>query len=375
MQTTAEGRGGSTLASRPRGAPLAVERWNDPQGLQINTFDRVLCGMVRVGLVREAICRFLALTTEALNFYLVRLDLPTPPDRPMRRSSGKHPWVDEQVRLLIELWTANLCTAAIGEALGRTPGSVRSKASRVGLFRRNRRDLTKVIDSTKRVDRTTASPAIVETVTEVVSEPAPDPSAVSRNTPVSTVPVTAVVEAVAPGFSVILAVPVEDIRTQSVAGAGIAFAASEAASAVDADGRGGRRLKQSAEMATTQPRSRRMDWTDELSEEVARRWFAYQHHSGIAEDMGLTEAQARSHATSLSLPPRERNKIVPDYVAGRPYDTALERSRVKRHCDFDHRLFWGTRNGPHTSPRAKKTARYKALHSGLWEAHATISVE
>ena len=107
---------------------------------------------------------------------------------------------------------------------------------------------------------------------------------------------------------------------------------------------------------------------------MARRWFAYQHHRGIAEDLGLTEAQVRSHATALSLPRRERKKLVPDYVEGRPYDRTLEDSMVKRRCNFDHRLFWSTKNGPHTSPRATKTERYRALHSGFGEAHSTISV-
>src|SRR5579872_7192700 len=100
MQTTAEGGDRTTVRLSPSGESLSAERCGDPQGLHIGTFDRVLCGMVRVGLVQEAICRFLLLTNETLSFHLVRLNLPTPSERLMRKPSGKRSWSDEEVRLL-----------------------------------------------------------------------------------------------------------------------------------------------------------------------------------------------------------------------------------------------------------------------------------
>ena len=374
MQTTAEGGDRTTLTLRPPGAPLTVERCHDPRGPHVGTFDRVLCGMVRVGLVQEAICRFLLLTIETLSFHLVRLDLPTPSERAMRKPSGERPWTDDEVRLLIKLWAANLCTAAIGETLGRSAGSVRSKARRLGLYRRNPRDLVKTIAATERGDETTASPAPVEAGPEVVPESPPVRPAVSANTPISAVSVAAAVEAAAQISSEILVAPAGIIRTQIASVSGIPLTASEAASAADTDAREGRTPEQSAGKATKRPQPRRIDWTDELCEEVARRWFAYQHHRGIADDLGMSEAQVRSQANALGLPRRERKKIVPDYVEGRPYDTALERSMVKRRCMLDRKVFWGSRNGPHTSPRAMKTKRYKALRSGLEEAHSTVRV-
>src|SRR5579872_215912 len=132
MQTTAEGGDRTTVRLSPSGESLSAERWGDPQGLHIGTFDRVLCGMVRVGLVQEAICRFLLLTIETLRSHLLRLDLPTPSERPMRKPAGKRPWTDDEVRSLIELWTANLRTSAIAERLGRSAGAARSKARRLG---------------------------------------------------------------------------------------------------------------------------------------------------------------------------------------------------------------------------------------------------
>ena len=329
----------------------------------------------RSGLVQEAICRLLLLTIETLIFHLVRLDLPIPSYRAMRKPSGKRPWTDDEVRLLIKLWTANLCTAAIGETLGRSAGSVRSKARRLGLLRRRRRDLVKTITTTAHEDETTAPLVPVETLAEVVPDAPSGPPAPSPNTAISAVLVTAITESAAPISSEIVVAPASSIGTEAAAVSGIWFAASEVAPAADTDAQEDRRRKSSAGKTTQRPPSRRIDWTDELSEEVARRWFAYQHHRGIADDLGMSEAQVRSQANALGLPRRERKKIVPDYVEGRPYDTALERSMVKRRCMLDRKVFWGDRNGPHTSPRAMKTRRYKALRSGLEEAHSTVSVE
>jgi hypothetical protein len=367
MQTTAEEGDRTTLTLWPAGVSLSVDRCGDPQGPQGGTFDRVLCGMVRIGLAREAICRFLLLTIEALSFHVVRLDLPTPAERLMRKPSGKRPWTDDEVRLLIKLWTANLRTRVIAERLERSAGSVRSKARRLGLFRRNRRDLIDAIAGTVPAADTTAASAPVDIVMEVVPNASPDLPTLSPNTAISDVRGAVVEETTAPIVSEIVEAPTNGIVAQISTAAGtVSVGSDQKPSARKAAKPAGRTVKRSP--------SRRIVWTDELSEEVARRWFAYQHHRGIAEDLGLTEAQVRSHATALSLPRRGRKKIVPDYVEGRPYDRTLEDSMVKRRCNFDHRLFWSTKNGPHTSPRATKTERYKALHSGFGEAYSTISV-
>lgn len=379
MQTTAEGGDRTTVRLSPSGESLSAERCGDPQGLHIGTFDRVLCGMVRVGLVQEAICRLLLLTNETLSFHLVRLNLPTPSERLMRKPSGKRSWSDEEVRLLIKLWTAELRTSAIAERIGRSAGSIRSKARRLGLYRRNRRDLIKTILATEQAADTAVPPVSVETIAEVIPEASPGLLALSPNTTISIVPVSAVKDSAAPISPELILASTNGIGTQ-FAVSGIASAPSDTAPGVTPDVRddlaepSAQQATKSAGMTIKRQTSRRIVWTDELSEEVARRWFAHQHHRGIAEDLGLTEAQVRSHATALNLPRRERKKLEPDYVEGRPYDRTLENSMVKRRCNFDHRLFWSTKNGPHTSPRARKTERYKALHSGFGEAHSTISV-
>lgn len=67
----------------------------------------------------------------------------------------------------------------------------------------------------------------------------------------------------------------------------------------------------------------------ELNRKVARRWFAWQDHTGIARDLGMRPAQVRSRANALGLPSRSR-KTVTDYIAGRSYDRTLEESWVAR---------------------------------------------
>ena len=330
MQTTAEGgdRDRATGTLCPHGMSLSIERCGDPQGPQICTFDRVLCGMVSVGLVQEAICRFLLLTIETLGFHLVRLDLPTPSERAMRKPSGKRPWTDDEVRLQIKLWTADLRTSAIAESLGRSAGSVRSKARRLGLYRRSRRDLIKAMTAAEQAADTTAPPVPVEAAAEVTPDASPGLPALSPNTTVSVVPVRAVEKSAS---SEIVVAPTNSVGTQVAAVSGIVSARSYAAPGVDADVRDdlapeppARSAIRSAGRTIKRETSRRIVWTDELSEEVARRWFAYQHHRGIAKDLELTEAQVRSHATALSLPRRDRRKLVPDYVEGRLYDRTLE---------------------------------------------------
>ena len=54
--------------------------------------------MIRAGLGVEAICAYLGLSRAVLDYNLVRLDLPTPHDRP-RRKGGRRAWADDELRL------------------------------------------------------------------------------------------------------------------------------------------------------------------------------------------------------------------------------------------------------------------------------------
>jgi hypothetical protein len=308
---------------------------DEPSGI----FDRILSGMAARNHVLEAISLYLRLSLTELVTHIVRLGLPMPSDLPMRRPGGRRPWSVTEIRLLIERWPQNLHVDCIGGDIERSPGAVRAKARRLGLYRRNRRDLIKV--STGPAE----SAAIQElegcgvgSVFRVHAEdvsPSPDLASEPPNVPAPTA------------------------ADEDGAPIGTATATEKPHG------------EQCKTIETTQIRRRpRIQWNDELDMQVAQRWFAWQCRHGIAKDLGLTEAAVRSRATLLGLPPRtDRKKIVPDYVPGRPYDTSLEKGLVRRRCEQGHMYFYGTPNGPRTCPKVRKSRSYRELRSGLAEAY------
>lgn len=85
-------------------------------------------------------------------------------------------------------------------------------------------------------------------------------------------------------------------------------------------------MEPSRERTRPEKRERR----SQIDAHIIGRWCAWQSRSGIAKDLGLTEGQVRSRASSMGLPVRDRARIVPDYVEGRPYDPSLEATVIRR---------------------------------------------
>lgn len=101
----------------------------------VSSFDCVLVGMVAAGLGIEAICDYLGLTRGLLDHSLVRLNLPTPHDRPRRKAgSRKGAWTVEQVRAAIQWRLQGVHPDNIGQRVGRRSGNaVRAKLRRLGV--------------------------------------------------------------------------------------------------------------------------------------------------------------------------------------------------------------------------------------------------
>lgn len=177
MQTVlSEGSGDVPVPRQARGPEGGDGRAGPPPG-QPSPFECVLSGMVGARLVQEAICAFLRLTVESLSAQVVLLGLPMPSDRAMRKPCGRRPWTVAEVRNLISLWCANLHVDIISRELDRSAGGVRSKAERIGLYRRRRQDLIKTMDYLRAVYGTSdaASPeAATPTIED--DEPAGDPT-------------------------------------------------------------------------------------------------------------------------------------------------------------------------------------------------------
>jgi hypothetical protein len=278
------------------------------EGLIPNSLcDRVLTGMVLKGLPMEALSLYLGPSIAILPLSITRLGLPVPSGEPMRKPRGRNPWTVDEVQFLIGCWVRNFHAQNIADVIGRSAGAIRSKARRLGLYRRDRREVIR--------QRETEAGHVPQTVPpHSVDEPPTGP----------------------------VIGPVERSMEGSAA---------------------------SAEVVADVPKSApiRIQWNDDLDLEVARRWFAWQCRFGIARDLGISAAAIRTRATRMGLPPRDRRKIVPDYVPDQTYDRSLEESRVRRRCHEGKMFFFGTRNGPHTSPKIMQTKKYKESRSGMTE--------
>ena len=309
-------------------------------------FDRILAGILSKGHVLEAVALYLCVSAQELLGHIARLGLPTPSMLPMRRPGGRRPWTANEVHVLIDRWSQDIHVECIGEETGRSAGGVRSKARRLGLYRRERRN-------------TVRSPASGNSAPAIATATAVDEAFAAGS-------VAAI------GMSVSVVADTPDSAPATVAPIDPAKNGPEPTSEVDQDVSVHLNTHippAQAESANGAKRARqRIAWNDDLDLELARRWFAWQCRKGIARDLKLSEAAVRSRATRMGLPPRDRKKIVPDYVVGRPYDRSLEDSRVKRRCEQGKMFFFGTRNGPHTSPKIMQTRRYKELRRGLGEA-------
>ena len=110
-------------------------------------FDSVLTGMIRAGLGVEAICAYLGMSRAIFDYNLIRLDLPTPHDRPRRRG-GRRPWSDDEVRCAIYWRRIGVHPESIGLSFHRSTSAVRNKLYRLGVPAPDRRKLHKVDPAT-----------------------------------------------------------------------------------------------------------------------------------------------------------------------------------------------------------------------------------
>lgn len=101
----------------------------------------VLRGMVEKGHGLHAISTFLRLDRGTVMDWVVRLDLPTPHDRPLRPNRSPRAWAPGSYFRFIECWTGGWHAASIGEHFRRSAGSVWAKARWLGLPRRERRSV------------------------------------------------------------------------------------------------------------------------------------------------------------------------------------------------------------------------------------------
>ena len=126
--------------------------------------DGTLTGMVAKGHGIEALCLFLDILEVDLLVRVVALNLYTPHNGAVRRTSrARNAWQVGEIRQLIVLWELSLSTQHISDKLdGRSPGAIRSKARWLGLPRRPRgsiiSDYTEVLVKPAKKKRTRWDP-------------------------------------------------------------------------------------------------------------------------------------------------------------------------------------------------------------------------
>jgi hypothetical protein len=126
--------------------------------------------------------------------------------------------------------------------------------------------------------------------------------------------------------------------------------------------------------ALLRPARPEVRWVEALDTELSDRWFANQTYQAIARDMEISAAAIRSRATRLGLPRRSRAALVDQFDCEHSVRSPLRASLVRRRCQFSGIGFWGSRNGPRTSPLARKSRRFQLLKGGLSESHAWVTI-
>ena len=100
--------------------------------------EAALPGLVARGHGLDAISVFLQRSREEVLEGIVRLNLPTPHDRPFRAHSGPKAWNPADYLSFIQDWTAGLHAESIGLRFGRSAGAVWAKVRWLGLPKRDR---------------------------------------------------------------------------------------------------------------------------------------------------------------------------------------------------------------------------------------------
>ena len=140
-----EGAPGTSLRpnSQPRvGSPPPPPENQAAGPFSATQYRQLLTGMLGRGLGIDALCLFLALTRDVLLDLVVQFDLPTPHDRPIRRTGHRHAWGPSDYSTLLAGWLGHWPTACIAQEIKRSRGSIWAKTRRMGLPRRDRQSLS-----------------------------------------------------------------------------------------------------------------------------------------------------------------------------------------------------------------------------------------
>ena len=109
---------------------------------------------------------------------------------------------------------------------------------------------------------------------------------------------------------------------------------------------------------------RGVEWSVEMEDEVADRWFALQSPGGIGRDMGLSLPTVASKAHRLQLPCRYGLVLHDDHRPERKAEAAhLFKGWTRRVCTIRKRPFWTRQSGIRFSDEVRRQAAWRTLQA------------
>jgi hypothetical protein len=298
----------SSVLSTP---PLAGAAGSPSAGWRYNA---VLAGMVRMGHGIEAICAYLAIGTEALLDRVVDLGLPTPHDRPMRRSGHKNAWPVTDFLAFIDCWLDHWNAGSAAEAFGRSEGSIYAQARRLGLPRRARGEI-----------RRPGSAAVLR-VRQARPASRDGPDARQLPLPLEPPPPPAPDRAVDPTLICVR---------------------------VRADG--------TTFEFRRHPGRREVVWTADADAYISARRWGQQHYKAIAADLGISARAVSQRLYVLGLPALSRKDAFLHFDPQRAAINQAASGYRQRRCFFNNaQIFWSSGAGDRVSLVSKRSKAYRA---------------
>lgn len=348
----------------------------------------------------EALCFILGLTRQTLDEHIVRLCLPTPHDRPLRKPGPKGWSLVDTIRLIV-WWFAAVHPETIGQRLERqrSANAVRAKARRLGLPRRGRSDLHKPDPAhllepdadwlaLGRTDdrKSTLWPVIPDTRRDAIGMPDPRSGSMTGETrPAAPMPAepgaqakgTAPGEAKSPRQRELPLLAIVGRPTQPVEVAP-APAPPPALPPVP-------NTIEEVDLAGDLRWFGRLTWTNPLKTRVAV-WTFFMliagglHYKAAAERLGITSAAFRSIRTRMAVPVDPDRKKAGTVFYEEGARATLERSGyLIRECKESGNFFWKHKDDRKTyfSPPFRKSEKIIGERSNLFEivTRATLNAE
>ena len=334
----------------PSGLPPCVVTSGSPGSsarigaYSIAQYGRLLAGMMARGHGLDAICFFLTLGASVVLDLVIECGLSRPSDRPLRRCGGARSWTEADYTLLLEGWVGLWTAACIADRLGRSRGAIWAKARRLGLPKRDRRSLIyyRATPPASAVDVPQATASVADTHFEIdapsvllAGVPATDQGAAVESVAIDSALPSAIIKSDAhiPATS--------DVVFQADVATGVEAPVAAAAMATEIKASWYVQGTNHPVLVQWRRPGIEIEWTPELSEELAMRKWANQKNTAIARDFGIAIRAITSHLYWLQIPKQRRSTATETYDPERARKNIEESGYTTAKCIANNRYsYW-----------------------------------